>query len=282
MTRITMFVIVFLLALLPAAAQAQFEPTSPPPVVIGNDKITWSMTWYNTIDTSSTWYYEVESGAQPAISHVTFAVDPCRTVVEAGTWDGKDFINGRTPNGGSPTVGADPTTGLAGVKFDQSFEPGEIRYYYFTVEGWHSSAKNAVATKAGDGFDTGLIEGPEPCDDSLAISLSYYSSQSVDGDVRISWETSTEAGNAGFRLFSGENILRLSDCETELTDAMIPGAMDSVTHRAYSFTAHTSADQFCIVAYDDRGFVTDWRWMDLGRTYGVTAFSKIYVPMAVQ
>jgi hypothetical protein len=144
-------------------------------VQVGNDEVNYmGVTYDYPAVGQSTWYYEVISGGQPAISHLTFELNlDCVEVLEAGTWDGVDKT-ALTPGGGDPVIGTDPTTGVTGIKFDQGFIEGETRYYYFTVNGNYAEDNTVVvASKGGDSFDSATITGPskvckdrEPCLDA--------------------------------------------------------------------------------------------------------------------
>lgn len=68
-------------------------------VQIGNHQVDFIAVEYNTPGSNqSTWYYKVTSGSGPAISHVTFALGTCATIVDAGTWNGTS-TNSRTSGG---------------------------------------------------------------------------------------------------------------------------------------------------------------------------------------
>jgi hypothetical protein len=133
-------------------------------VDVGNDVIDFIEVRYDfPAPGVSTWYYRVLSGSQPSISHVTFELGECLQIVDAGTWDGID-PNNMNSGGGTPVPGSDPTTGITGLKFDQGFQDGEERFYYFTVDGNYAPESIIVASKGGpdQAFDTALIEGPAP------------------------------------------------------------------------------------------------------------------------
>ncbi len=136
------------------------------PVTVGNDTAYYVQVTYDyPVAGQSTWYYCVESGAAPNISHTTFALSlGCLTLPDgensAGTWG--PLTTDLNPGDGSPAIGTDPTTGLTGLKFDEEIDAGETRNYYFTVDGNYAPDLITVATKAGPGgaFDTALITGP--------------------------------------------------------------------------------------------------------------------------
>jgi len=137
-------------------------PSSGAAVTVGNDDITFVAVSNDYPGAGqSTWYYTVTSGAKPAISHINFALPDCLSVVGAGTWG--PLRTNLTPGGGLPEVGTDPTTGVSGIKFDEGFEEGESRNYYFSVNGNYASSPILVASKGGPGFDTGMVTGPGSC-----------------------------------------------------------------------------------------------------------------------
>ncbi len=140
-----------LTAVIPAAA-----------VWVGNDEVVFMQVLYDYPNPGeSTWYYRVTSGAQPSISHVIWQLNlTCLRLVDGGEWDGVDPST-LTSSGEDIIVGYDPTTTITGVKFDEGFEDGETRYYYFTVNGNYAIDYSVViASKGGRLFDTATMEGP--------------------------------------------------------------------------------------------------------------------------
>lgn len=128
-------------------------------VTIGNDDVSFVAVAYDYPSSGrSTWYYTVTSGAKPAISHVTFQLPTCMTVVGAGTWG--PLRTNLVSGGGMPEIGTDPTTGIRGLKFDEGFDEGGVRNYYFTLDRNYADAPTLVATKASTAFDTGYVTGP--------------------------------------------------------------------------------------------------------------------------
>lgn len=154
------------LALSPAPAMA---------TAIGNHDVTY-VGYLNNYPAAgqSTWFYTVTSGSGPALSHITFSFGGCLVYVSAGTWTGNPTAQPPTVSlnagGGSPVFGADPTTGVTGVKFDQGFSGGQTRNYYFTVTGAFTMGSILVAAKAGSGFTTGNVAGPGCDGATLSIS----------------------------------------------------------------------------------------------------------------
>lgn len=134
------------------------------PVTIGNDTVYFDGVRYDyPIAGQSTWYYCVESGRRPAISHVTYDLNltgegGCQTIADQGTWGATQ--NDLNSGAGIPVTGNDPRTSIYGLKFDQGFNDNESRNYYFTMNGNLVSEDITLATKAGRGFDVGLISGP--------------------------------------------------------------------------------------------------------------------------
>jgi hypothetical protein len=113
-----------------------------------------------------TWYYTVESGTKPSISHVSLAI--CLTqygVVAAGTWG--PSLEDLTPADPSTyETGVDPTTGIDGLKFDEGMEDGEVRKIYFTIDFLAEADQIEYAIKSGLNIKTGLITGPT-CDGNV-------------------------------------------------------------------------------------------------------------------
>jgi hypothetical protein len=101
----------------------------------------------------STWFYTVSSPLEEnAISHLVFELGACCSVVDAGVWvDYTTLVSWW--NTGNIDVTQDPTTGVFGIKFDDGFNEGETRNYYFTVEGNHAVQEGGitVAIKTGGG-----------------------------------------------------------------------------------------------------------------------------------
>lgn len=152
--RVLTLIVLFALAVMTASPALA--------VTVGNDEINFIGVRYNyPTPGESTWYYQVTSGSRPAISHVLWELNlGCLMVTKAGTWDGvnQDSLN---DGAGIPVIGLDPPTGHTGLKFDQGFQEGETRYYFFTVNGNYLQDENiTVVSKGGNGFDQGLIIGP--------------------------------------------------------------------------------------------------------------------------
>lgn len=197
---------------------------------IGNHDLTFNG-YLNNYPSSgqSTWFYTVTSnafGGGPAISHTTFALGGCLTVVAAGTWTGSlpnPTLNQQYSgtNNNLVVVGTDPTTGVTGIKFDQGLSNGQTVYYYFTVTGAVGSGTNTVALKAGSGFVTGPADGPscDPIDPPLAVVLSDFSAVCEAATPLVSWTTVSEIDVQGFNLFRGASA---AAWDTQVNAALIP------------------------------------------------------------
>lgn len=153
------------------------------PIAIGNHTAEFKGVFYDDpADGQSTWFYSFTSGTKPAISHVTFAL-MCADILilDAGMWNGTD-INSRMYKAGKPEPGSfpgtpkgDPTTGVIGLKFDLGFNDNATRHYYFTVNGNYLPAPMQVALKAGPGFNSGYLCGPDQeCAGPLLSSVGDY------------------------------------------------------------------------------------------------------------
>lgn len=99
---------------------------------------------------TTTFYYEVTSGASPAISHVTYELCDAATVIKAG-------INNRA----APyEFGYDSATQLYGIKFDQPFADDETKTLYFTLAGEWATLETTVGVKAGEQISYTQVSGP--------------------------------------------------------------------------------------------------------------------------
>jgi hypothetical protein len=175
---------------------------SPAPAMataIGNHNVTY-VGYLNNYPAAgqSTWFYTVTSGSGPALSHITFSFGGCLVYVGAGTWTGDPTAQPPTVSlnagGGSPVFGLDPTTGVTGVKFDQGFNGGQTRNYYFTVSGAVTEGSILVAAKAGPGFTTGNVTGPG-CD---AGALQINAQPFCDNDTpKVNYAVTTNLINPG-------------------------------------------------------------------------------------
>lgn len=136
-----------------------------------------------------TWYYEVKSGKRYAISHVSFGFAYCVTVTQAGTWTTYDSA---TFSKNNVSYGTDPTTRLAGYKFDAGFNDDETRKYYLVVDKIYKTDSIKIAVKGGTKYDTRYMCGPSTSCDALPIALVGGSVLCTgDSDV-VSWTTATE------------------------------------------------------------------------------------------
>lgn len=219
-TAIVAFVVVLLagLVLAPAAALA---------VSIGNHNVDFNGYLLNYPSSGqSTWFYTITSnsgGGGPAISHVTFALGGCLTLVDAGTWSGTVPSPVTLNSGaGSPVLASpDPTTGVTGIKFDQGFSSGETRRYYFTVTGALGEGPNTIALKGGPGFVASSVNGPscDPLSAPLSVVLSDFAAVCEAANPQITWQTLSEAGTQGFNLMRGSSA---NGWDTQLNSNLIP------------------------------------------------------------
>lgn len=210
------------------------------PVVIGNDWVEYSgmvMDFENA--GHSTWYYCVESGTSPNVSHTTVnvaTVSGCGwQVVECGTWHTATGDSGNmTENGGDCSVGPDPQTNTTlGVKWDEEILAGQSAMYYFTIDGNYASGFLTWNTKAGSGFDSGQVLGPSPTctpPGTLPIELGAFEATVDEQTILLTWETISETDNAGFEI----------EQATEAGDfaqiGYVAGHGTTLDRRAYSFT----------------------------------------------
>ncbi len=226
---------------------------------IGNDQIELICVRYDfPAEGQSTWFYKVTSGNRPAISHVVFSLSlDCLSVLDAGTWgQSTDDLNsgqGQSAIHHNP----DPTTGVVGLKFDQGFNDGESRQYYFTLNGnYNLSSSVLVASKGGPGFDSGMICGPstdcsivltQDCPAICAVptgvqagiafdQLGFYDADPGSfSPVVVSWEENDCA--AGWRVcarntLSAELTCKASANAETLFEQLIPGMTYQIAVRA--------------------------------------------------
>ena len=87
-TIIGLVALAILLCVAPAWATSSPCSNVGQPIAVGNDFFTFTGVQYDfPAAGQSTWYYEIESGSSPAISHVTFELGlACLDVIEACYW----------------------------------------------------------------------------------------------------------------------------------------------------------------------------------------------------
>jgi hypothetical protein len=184
----------------------------------------------------STWYYKVTSGRSPALSHVVFQMTcPDIRILGAGLWDGVNMdMNTLYPGQGAPEPSSfparpkrDPTTNTTGLKFNQGFDDGQTKYYYFTVNGNYAVGDITLAAKAGPSFQTGTIPGPSlVCAIVAKASLGDYVwfDQNSDG-IQDEGEPGIEG--ATVRLYdANDNLLKTTTTDANgyyLFDGLTPG-----------------------------------------------------------
>ena len=160
-------------------APAQPAP-SPAPVSVatGNHSIAFVNVLYDYPQSGqSTWFYKVNSGRRPAISHVDFDLNlsqeggPHQVVNGTngmGTWVSN--FQDRRAGAGNPFIGNDSILGINGLQFGLAFSDNESRNYYFTLDKNYALAEIQVGAKDNDkqykvalfGPGTALIPTPTP------------------------------------------------------------------------------------------------------------------------
>ena len=163
-------------------------------ISIGNDEVGFAGVRYNYPSPGqSTWYYCVEGGSNPALSHISFGlVDECVDgYVDAGTWsnDGDDLTSV-----GYMEYGTDGSTGFFGLKYDNGFVNEESRKYYFTVEGNFQVDDIQVVAKGGPGFDQGTVPGPSPSCEEVEPEMPPATEITACDEYTWFGETYTESG----------------------------------------------------------------------------------------
>ncbi|KAA0007142.1 MAG: DUF11 domain-containing protein, partial [Thermoplasmata archaeon] len=125
-------------------------------VPIGNHEIVFISHTYDEIRNVSRWTYLVKSGSHPSISHWVMELGGCI--------DEDDIVNASEYYEYMSTSHPDPTTGLAGIKFDTGYEDNEQRIVWFELKGDYPEGDAEVAIKAGCRVDYGYVTGPVcPC-----------------------------------------------------------------------------------------------------------------------
>jgi hypothetical protein len=110
----------------------------------------------------STWTYEVsgsdDDGAK-AISHVLFGQENCLDCLN----DEADVVDATVNTIEDPLIeiGQDGSTPYCGIKFDDGWEEGETRILSFTLNGAYNTGTITFVAKAGPGFTTAEVCGPE-------------------------------------------------------------------------------------------------------------------------
>lgn len=101
--------------------------------------------------TGNTWVYEVSEVSGKDLSHFVLGICPNRVVSTSPVYSG---------------VGTDPTTGVTGYKWDlkDSFVSG---LYTIIMDSDYPTGMITVAAKAGNGFATGTVEGPDCSNSNL-------------------------------------------------------------------------------------------------------------------
>ncbi len=193
----------------------------------------------------STWYYEVIDGRTGnAISHVTFGIGTCATILDAGKWYGPSDFNTLYSGQGSPEPGyfpatpkKDPTTNITGQKFNEEFEgdfPGPIKYYYYTLNGNYGVESTTMGVKYGATNDTGTIDGSSPtCDTTIKISLASFTATVAEQGVLLQWQVASEINHAGYNIYRSTSY----DGEyTKLNSALIyKESQSSVEEKQYKY-----------------------------------------------
>ncbi|MCD6473733.1 MAG: DUF11 domain-containing protein, partial [Thermoplasmata archaeon] len=108
---------------------------------IGNHEIVFISHTYDEIRNVSRWTYLVKSGSHPSISHWVLELGGCI--------DEDDIVNASEYYEYMSASHPDPTTGLAGIKFDISYEDNEQRIVWFELKGDYPEGDVEVAIKAG-------------------------------------------------------------------------------------------------------------------------------------
>jgi hypothetical protein len=151
-----------------------------------------------------TWNYRVSEEAGKDLSNWVLGLCDPEAIV--------DYI----PTSGEVNIGADPNTGIDGIKWNvnDGFESGE---FSVTLDTFYPVGTTEVGIKTGGRVKvaTGFIAGPH-CgagpseatvvfgnyqDETTAITLASFNVQADAGVATLAWETAAEVDNAGFNLY---------------------------------------------------------------------------------
>jgi hypothetical protein len=139
----------------------------PVVVINGNYKIEFCSMNYDSDTNLQTWTYNITCLAGHGISHIVFefktVCDPPISAIKEGAW-GPSSIVIEVKDYEHP----DSTTGVSGIKFESSLEPGNWMLVWFTLEGQWPVGTIEVWTKAandnaapGESVMSGIVDGPE-------------------------------------------------------------------------------------------------------------------------
>lgn len=144
--------------------------------------VAYSGKHYDSVSDKSYFFYCVtyieDQGANP-ISHVSIgnynADSTCLDQLsssDVGTWSHVSTNQIMLNEGdGTPSIGFDSSTGLYGIKFDDSFpDPTTTKTYYLSVDGNPSVSTTTFLIKPGNKIGTIPMPVPTCCDNSCNIS----------------------------------------------------------------------------------------------------------------
>lgn len=102
-------------------------------------------------DSESTWFYCVESGRKPALSHISFEV--CSDLLSGGTWG---------PTKADRVENQVIETKDQEIKFDTGWDDNEVRYIYYSISESALESEVTFDTKSGQNRVSGTTQGPDP------------------------------------------------------------------------------------------------------------------------
>ncbi|MCA9519954.1 MAG: hypothetical protein KC609_03235, partial [Myxococcales bacterium] len=131
--------------------------TTPAIAAESGSGLGWSVTFlsrsYDSATDRTTFSYRVSSGSDgskvKALSHFVVGLPSCESKLEVLATAPSEAVE----------IGTDPTTGVYGVKWDLSLEPGQSRDYSLTIAGNHAVSEAKVAVKAGKPTATISLSG---------------------------------------------------------------------------------------------------------------------------
>ncbi len=215
-----MLIIVITLSLLPGAGLTAAQGTEGA-LRLGSFDVSFLGRSYDSAADQTTFSYLVAgTGQPPDLSHFDLGLPVCDPVLD---------VVGYSPASGV-SFGADPTTGVDGIKWDVPLLVTDTRTYSLTLAGNVIAGPVSVAVKDGNGFASGMLSGPACARPAIALE------KFVSTDGGLTWIDADTApgpsapldGQVAFRLMvtnSGDLDLAgivLSDPAYDLSACNVP------------------------------------------------------------
>lgn len=187
--------------------------------------VTYGGSSYNESTDRTTFTYTVSgTNTPPDLSHFDIQIPVCETALEVVAYSPVNAVS----------FGADPTTGVDGIKWDLPLKVNETRVYAITFAGDVSEGNVTVAVKGGPGFESAVLPGPSCTEAAIEVIKSV----SVDGgttwnDAELPTGPSVDVGAPVSFLFQVVNTgdfalsnITLTDSVLDLSSCAIPATLD--------------------------------------------------------